>query len=84
MDLRIKEGYCYQVFDRLMDVTTSSTASMLMKLALSKGAVEVSQDYAWEKGFSELANWSIPGHDRLFIINDFVLVCLPKESVFKN
>ena len=80
MELRIKEGYCYQVINNLLDVTTPSTARMLMKLASSKGAVEVTQDNALERGFEELANWSIPEYDRLYIIDDFILVCLPKEG----
>lgn len=84
MVLRIEEGYCYQIINKLLDVTTPYKASMLMKLAFSKGAVEVNQDYAMENGFEELANWSIPGHDKLYIIDNFILVCLPKESLFKN
>ena len=80
MDLSIKERYCYQVINNLMEVTTPSTAKMLTKLASSKGAVEVSQDDALEIGFEELANWSMPAHDRLYIIDDFILVCLPKEG----
>lgn len=80
MELRIKEGYCYQVINNLLDVTTSSTARMLNMLASSKGAVEVSQDDAQERGFDELANWFIPEYDRLYIIDDFILVCLPKDG----
>lgn len=78
MDLRIKEGYCYQVINNLLDVTTPSTAKMLMKLASSKGAVEVSKDAAMDRGFEELANWAMPEHDSLFIIDGFILVCCPK------
>ena len=80
MELRIKEGYCYQVINNLLDVTTPSTARMFMKLALSKGAVEVSQNDALDKGFEELANWSMPEYDRLYIIDDFILICLPKSG----
>jgi len=32
MILRIIEGYCYQINNNLLDVTTPSTARMLMKL----------------------------------------------------
>lgn len=84
MDIRIIEGYCYQVINRMLDVTTPSTARMLMKLSLSKGAVEVSQANAKEKGFEELANWAMPEYDRLYLIDNFILVCLPKESFSKN
>jgi len=78
MNLCIKEGYCYQVIDRLLDVTTSSTANMLRKLASSKGAAKISKKDALERGFYELANWSMPEHDELFVIDDFILICLPK------
>ena len=80
MNLRIEEGYCYQPINHLLDVTTPSTARMLMKLASSKGAVEVSQDDALDRGFEELASWSIPEHDSLYLIDDFILVCLPKDG----
>lgn len=80
MELRIKEGYCYQVINNLLDVATPSTARMLMKLASSKGAVEVSQNDALDRGFEELTNWSMPEHDRLYIIDDIILVCLPKDG----
>ena len=80
MELRIKEGYCYQVIDRLLDVTTPSTAIMLIKLASSKGAVEISQEDAIERGFDELANWSMPEHDLLYVIDDYILVCIPKNG----
>ena len=80
MELRIKDGYCYQVMDRLLDVTTTSTANMLVKMANSKGFVEISREDAFERGFCELANWSMPEYDRLYIIDDFILVCLPKDG----
>ena len=78
MVLKIEEGYCYQVIDRLLDVTTPSRARMLSKLATIKGAVEITKGDAIERGFDELANWSMPEHDKLFVIDDFILVCLPK------
>ena len=78
MKINIKEGYCYQVIDRLLDVTNSSTASLLMKLASSKGALEITKEDAFNRGFEELANWSMPEHDRLFVIDNFILICIPK------
>lgn len=36
MNIRIDEGYCYHVVDRLLNVTMSSTANMIMKLAMTK------------------------------------------------
>lgn len=80
MKLAIKEGYCYQVIDRLLDVTTPATAIMLQKLVSTKGAFEISRDEAFNRGFTELANWSIPEYDNLFIIDDFILVCFPKNG----
>ncbi len=79
MILRIEEGCCYQVINRLLDVTTSSTSNMLMKLASNKGAVIISKDDAIGRGFDELAKWSMPENDHLFLIDDFILVCLPKN-----
>lgn len=80
MGMIIKEGYCYQVIDRLLDVTTSSTASLLMSLASSKGAIEITKEEAFDRGFEELAQWSMPEHDKLYVIDDNILVCLPKEG----
>ena len=80
MILKIEEGYCYQVIDRLLDVTSPSTARMLNKLASTKGAVEISKGDAIERGFDELANWSMPEHDQLYVIDDYILVCIPKNG----
>lgn len=80
MVLKIEEGYCYQVIDRLLDVTTPSTARMLSKLATIKGAVEITKGHAIERGFDELANWSMPEHDLLYVIDDYILVCIPKDG----
>ena len=80
MELAINEGYHYQVINNLLDVTTPSVTKMLMKLTSSKGAVEVSQANALDGGFEELSNWSIPKHDRLYVIDDFILVCLSKKG----
>ena len=81
MDLKIRKGYCYQVINDLLDVTTPSTASMLMKLASSKGAIEVSQEYAENNGFSELVKWLVSESDTLVLIDDNYLVCLPKSDL---
>ena len=80
MEIKIGEGYCYQVIDRLLDVTTPATAKMLKKLASTKGAVEISKEDAIERGFVELANWSMPEHDLLYVIDDYILVCIPKNG----
>ena len=80
MELRIKEGYCYQVINGLLDVATPSKATMLKKLASTKGATEINRDEALERGFKELANWCMPNYDQLYVIDDFILVCLPKDG----
>ena len=80
MVLKIEEGYCYQVIDRLLDVTTPSRARMLSKLATTKGAVKITKEDAIERGFDELANWSMPEHDLLYVIDDYILVCIPKDG----
>ena len=80
MILKIEEGYCYQVIDRLLNVATPSTAIMLKKLALSKGTIEISKEDAIERGFDELANWSMPEHDQLYVVDDYILVCIPKHG----
>ena len=78
--MRIKEGYCYQVMDQLLNVTTKSTANMLTKLAATKGAFEIGKDAALDRGFEELSTWSIPEHDQLYIIGNYILVCIPKDG----
>ena len=80
MELRINEGYCYQIIDRLLDVTTPSTARMLKKLASTRGAVEISKEDAIEKGFEELGNWAIPELAQLYVIDNYILVCIPKDG----
>ena len=80
MMLEIEKGYCYQVMDRLLDVTTPSTARMLKKLSSTKGAVEISKEDAIERGFDELASWSMPKHDKLYVVDDYILVCIPKNG----
>lgn len=78
MELRIEEGYCYQIINRMLDVTTPTTADFLKKLAITRGSIEIKQDEAIDRGFEELANWSMPEHDRLFVIDNFILICIPK------
>ena len=78
MELRIEEGYCYQIINRMLDVTTPTTADFLKKLAITRGAIEIKKDEAVDRGFEELANWSMPEHDRLFVIDNFILICIPK------
>lgn len=78
MELRIEEGYCYQIINRMLDVTTPTTADFLKKLSITRGSIEIKKDEAIDRGFEELANWSMPEHDRLFVIDNFILICIPK------
>lgn len=80
MDLRIGVGFCYQIIDRLLDVTTPSTARMLGQLASNRDVIEISKEEALKQGFDELANWSIPEYDTLYLIDSHILVCVPKEG----
>lgn len=80
MGIGIGKGYCYQVIDRLLDVTTPTTAKMLKKLASTKSVVEISKEDTIERGFVELANWSMPEHDLLYVIDDYILVCIPQNG----
>lgn len=80
MEWSIIEGYCYQVINNLLDVTTPSSARILIKLASSRGAVEVCQDDVQNRGFDEIGHWSVPEHDMLYIIDGFILVCMPKNG----
>lgn len=78
MELRIEEGYCYQIINKMQDVTTPTAADFLKKLAITRETVEIKQDEAIDRGFIELVNWSMPEHDRLFVIDNFILICIPK------
>jgi len=78
MNLKIEEGYCYQVVNQLMNVTSAATANALMKMAYSKNVRAVDYHEASDMGFEELAEWAIPEKDMLYLIDDYILVCLPK------
>lgn len=78
MELRIEEGYCYQIINKMLDVTTPTAADFFKKLAITRGSIEIQKDEAIDRGFEKLANWSMPEHDRLFVIDNFILICIPK------
>ena len=78
MILKIEEGYCYQVINSLMNITTTATANALMKMAYGKNVRAVDCHEANDMGFEELAEWAIPEKDMLYLIDDYILVCLPK------
>lgn len=78
MNITINEGYCYQVINRLLDVTSRRKADMLMKMAQSKSVEELDSQEASRRGFDELAEWAVPETDMLYLIDDYILVCIPK------
>lgn len=80
MELRIEEGYCYQIINKMLDVTTPTAADFFKKLAITRGYIEIQKDEAIDRGFKDLANWSLPEYDRLFVIDNFILVCIPPKA----
>ena len=78
MNITIKEGYCYQEINRLVDVTSTAKAARLMKMARCKNVEELDSEEASRRGFEELADWAIPETDKLYLIDDYILVCIPK------
>ena len=82
MEIRIGKGYCYQVINHLLDVTTSRTASVLKRLSERQRVRIISQEEAMELGFDELASWAMPSMgDLLVCINDAILVCVKAEDL---
>lgn len=80
MELIIEEGYCYQVLNKMLDIVTPTSAIILRDLASTKGVIEISKEEALKRGFTELANWSMPEQDCLFVINNDILICIPKRE----
>ena len=80
MNITINEGYCYQVINRLLDVTSRRKADMLMKMAQSKSVEELDSQEASRRGFDELAEWAVPETDMLYLIDDYILVCIPNRK----
>lgn len=82
MEIRIGEGYCYQVIDHLLDVTTNRTASILMRLSERLSTRIISSKEAKNMGYDELAGWAMPSMgDVLVCINDAILVCVKTENI---
>lgn len=78
MNITIEEGYCYQEINRLVDVTSAAKANALKDMAQSKSVEELDFQEASRRGFEELAEWAIPETDLLYLIDDYILVCVPK------
>ena len=81
MKISINEGYCYQTIGHLIDVTTSSTAQLIMNLAAEKGVEVITQDEAFNRGFIELSSWSISTKDILVCIDGLILICINSKDI---
>ncbi len=82
MEIGIGEGYCYQVINHILEVTTKRTASVLMSLSEKRCTRIISQEEAFNQGYDELAGWVMPSMgDVLVCINDAILVCVKTEDI---
>lgn len=82
-----KEQIAYQFVDELINFTHLSSdhdeAEQIIE-AVSKGTLQLHEaDDSWTKdsveGFGELKSWAQDG-DLLVLVNDDLLLCLPKQS----
>ena len=83
-NLTIPIGGMYQEWSCLMDLVEKDTAKKLEMLANTKGWREVQACEAKDKGFGELAEWSVPETDALVLIDENYLVCMHKVDLTKN
>ena len=74
----------YQEWECLMDLVEEDIANKLERLANTKGWRKVQINEAKEKGFCELAEWSVPETDVLVMIDDDFLVCLHEDDLKKD
>ena len=81
MRLQIFEGIPYQYIDGLFEVANEQSANLLQLWADTKEFCEVSQDEAYDMGFTELVEWSKSETDVLYCIDDVVLICLNRNCL---
>lgn len=79
MYFKIKEGYCSQVVNGLLNVTSETGANALMKTACSVMVKEENYHEACYMSFEGESVWGIQEINVLCLLNYFKLVCLPKE-----
>lgn len=79
MYFKIKEGYCSQVVNGLLNVTSETDANAFNKTACSTKVKEANYHEACYISFEELTVWGIQEINVLCLLNYFKLVCLPKE-----
>ena len=78
--LSIKAGGMYQEWSCLIDIVDSDIARRLNKIAAKNGWREIQPKEAFDMGFEELVNWSVPETDILVLIGSDYLVCLNKNE----
>ncbi len=78
MYFKIKEGYCSQVVNGLLNVTSETDANAFNKTACSTKVKEANYHEACYISFEELTVWGIQEMNVLYLLNDDKLVCLPK------
>lgn len=82
--LTIPSGGMFQEWMNLIDLVEEDTAKKLESLALENGWREVQPKEALDMGFEELVDWSRPDTDKLVLIGNEYLVCLPKKTICAN
>lgn len=83
-ELKIPKGGMYQEWMCLIDLIEEKTANQLETLAVKNGWCEIEPNEALDMGFEELVGWSRPDMDKLVLIGDEYLVCLPKKTICAN
>ena len=83
MRLQIEMGTPYQYVDGLFETSEQQATDLLQLWADTGRYREVSRDGAVNLGFGELAEWSQPDADALFLIDDMVLVAQNRQRVLE-
>ena len=82
--LTIPSGGMFQEWMNLIDLVEEDTAKKLESMALENGWREIQPKEALDMGFEELVDWSRPDTDKLVLIGNEYLVCLPKKTICAN
>ena len=80
---QIEMGTPYQFIDGLSESSEQQATDLLQLWANTGRFREVSRDEAVDLGFGELAEWSQPDNDVLFLIDDVVLVAQNRQSLLE-
>ena len=83
MRLQIEMGTPYQYVGGLFESSEQQATDLLQLWADVGRFHEVSRDEAEDLGFGELAEWSQPDADALFLIDDVVLVAQNRQSLLE-